>query len=390
MSDNEDGQEKTEEPTSKRLQDARRKGQIARSKELNTMVITLIGGMALVGMSGHLGQELSEIMTQAFTIAREEMFDPTALLRRLVSAVKDALLMLIPFFIVVVAVAIGSSVALGGIAVSGEAMAPKLSKLNPLKGLKRVFSLKGLMELLKALAKFLLVGGATALALWVSLEEFIGLSRMELGPAVSELAALIGGSFILIATTLILIAMVDVPFQLWDHKKQLKMTKQEIRDEMKETEGRPEVKGRIRSLQREMAQRRMMEEVPKADVIVTNPTHYAVALRYDQFSMQAPKVVAKGAELVAANIRRIGTEHNVPVIEAPMLARAIYAHSELGENIPAGLYLAVAKLLAYVFQLRAYAREGGLKPEQPGELPVPEELQVPAKEGERRKANDNW
>lgn len=381
MADNEDGQEKTEEPTSKRLQDAKRKGQIARSKELNTMAITLIGGMALVGMSGHLGQELSEIMTQAFTIAREEMFDPTALLRRLVSAVKDALLMLIPFFAVVVAVAIGSSVALGGIAVSGEAMAPKLSKLNPLKGLKRIFSVKGLVELLKALAKFLLVGGATALVLWVSLEEFIGLSRMELGPAVSELATLIGGSFILIATTLILIAMVDVPFQLWDHKKQLKMTKQEIRDEMKETEGRPEVKGRIRSLQREMAQRRMMEEVPKADVIVTNPTHYAVALRYDQFSMQAPKVVAKGTDLVAANIRRIGSEHNVPVIEAPMLARAIHAHSELGENIPAGLYLAVAKLLAYVFQLRAYASEGGLKPEQPRELPVPEDLQVPANEG---------
>ena len=381
MADNEDGQEKTEEPTSKRLQDAKRKGQIARSKELNTMAITLIGGMALVGMSGHLGQELSEIMTQAFTIAREEMFDPTALLRRLVSAVKDALLMLIPFFAVVVAVAIGSSVALGGIAVSGEAMAPKLSKLNPLKGLKRIFSVKGLVELLKALAKFLLVGGATALVLWVSLEEFIGLSRMELGPAVSELATLIGGSFILIATTLIQIAMVDVPFQLWDHKKQLKMTKQEIRDEMKETEGRPEVKGRIRSLQREMAQRRMMEEVPKADVIVTNPTHYAVALRYDQFSMQAPKVVAKGTDLVAANIRRIGSEHNVPVIEAPMLARAIHAHSELGENIPAGLYLAVAKLLAYVFQLRAYASEGGLKPEQPRELPVPEDLQVPANEG---------
>ena len=381
MADNEDGQEKTEEPTSKRLQDARRKGQIARSKELNTMAITLIGGMALVAMSGHLGQELSEIMTQAFTIAREEMFDPTALLRRLVSAVKDALLMLIPFFALVVAVAIGSSVALGGIAVSGEAMAPKLSKLNPLKGFKRIFSVKGLMELFKALAKFLLVGGATALVLWVSLEEFIGLSRMELGPAVSELATLIGGSFILITTTLILIAMVDVPFQLWDHKKQLKMTKQEIRDEMKETEGRPEVKGRIRSLQREMAQRRMMEEVPKADVIVTNPTHYAVALRYDQFSMQAPKVVAKGTDLVAANIRRIGSEHNVPVIEAPMLARAIHAHSEMGENIPAGLYLAVAKLLAYVFQLRAYASEGGLKPEQPGELPVPEELQVPEKEG---------
>jgi len=378
MAENEDGQEKTEQPTSKRLDDSRRKGQVARSKELNTMAITLVGGMALVGLSSHMGSGLSGIMSGNFRISREDMFDTSAMLHRLVESIGDALLMLAPFFAIVAVVAVASSVALGGFTLSGEAMTPKLSKLNPIKGLGRLFSVKGLMELVKAMAKFLLVGGATALVLWVLVEEFIGLGRMELGPAVVEMGSLIGGSFVLVASTLILIALVDVPFQLWDHKRQLKMTKQEIREEMKETEGRPEVKGRIRSLQREMAQRRMMDEVPKADVIVTNPTHYAVALRYDQTTMQAPRVVAKGADLVAANIRRVAGEHDVPVVEAPMLARAIHAHAELGDAIPSELYLAVAKLLAYVFQLRAYNSGDGQKPELPGDLPVPEDLQVPA------------
>jgi len=378
MAENEDGQEKTEQPTSKRLDDSRRKGQVARSKELNTMAITLVGGAALVGLSSHMGSGLSRIMRGNFQISRADMFDSTAMLHRLVQAIGDALLMLAPFFAIVALVAVASSVALGGITISGEAMTPKLSKLNPIKGLGRVFSVKGLMELVKAMAKFLLVGGTTALVLWLLVDEFIGLGRMELGPAVVEMGSLIGGSFVLIASTLILIALIDVPFQLWDHKRQLKMTKQEIREEMKETEGRPEVKGRIRSLQREMAQRRMMDEVPKADVIVTNPTHYAVALRYDQTTMQAPRVVAKGADLVAANIRRVASEHAVPVVEAPMLARAIHAHAELGDAIPSELYLAVAKLLAYVFQLRAYNSGAGQKPELPRDLPVPEDLQVPA------------
>jgi len=378
MAENKDGQEKTEQPTAKRLDDSRRKGQVARSKELNTMAITLVGGVALVGLSSHMGSGLSRIMSGNFRISREDMFDTSTMLHRLVESIGDALLMLAPFFAIVAVVAVASSVALGGFTLSGEAMTPKLSKLNPIKGLGRLFSVKGLMELVKAMAKFLLVGGTTVLVLWVLVEEFIGLGRMELGPAVVEMGSLIGGSFVLVASTLILIALVDVPFQLWDHKRQLKMTKQEIREEMKETEGRPEVKGRIRSLQREMAQRRMMDEVPKADVIVTNPTHYAVALRYDQTTMQAPRVVAKGADLVAANIRRVASEHDVPVVEAPMLARAIHAHAELGDAIPSELYLAVAKLLAYVFQLRAYNSGDGQKPELPRDLPVPEDLQVPA------------
>jgi flagellar biosynthetic protein FlhB len=192
-----------------------------------------------------------------------------------------------------------------------------------------------------------------------------------------QMGSLIGWSFVMISATLILVAAIDVPFQLWDHKRQMKMTRQEVREEMKETEGRPEVKGRIRSLQRELAQRRMMEEVPEADVIVTNPTHYAVALRYEQSRMLAPKVVAKGADLVAANIRKVGAENDVPLVESPLLARALFFSTELGQTIPAGLYLAVAKILAYVFQLRVYDSDGGEKPEFPTELSIPEEFQYP-------------
>ncbi len=382
MAENQDGQEKTEQPTAKRLDEAKKKGQIPRSKEMNTMAVTLVGGIALVGMSGHMGAGFSEIMSSGFSIERADIFDPGSLLRRLAAAVMDALMILAPLFLAVAVAAVLSSLALGGMAFSGQAMTPKLSKLNPLKGMKRILSVKALVELLKAMAKFVLIGGATTFLLWVLLDDFVALSRLDPGPAVMELVWLVGGSFVLIATSLILIAMIDVPFQVWDHKRQLKMTRQEVRDELKETEGRPEVKGRIRSLQREIAQRRMMEQVPNADVIVTNPTHYAVALQYDQTTMAAPKVVAKGVELVAANIRRVADEHQVPIMEAPALARAIHTHTELNETIPVGLYLAVAKLLAYVFQLKAYHRGQGERPGYPDHLEVPPDLQVPGAEAD--------
>ncbi len=380
MAENQDGQEKTEQPTAKRLDDARKKGQVARSRELNTMAVTLVGAIALISMSGHFGAGLREVMTNNLSVARADLFEPLAMIRHLADGIRDALWMLAPFFLILMAVAVLASVALGGFSFSTEALAPKFEKLNPLKGMKRIFSLKGLVELVKALLKFLLIAGVTGLVLWLSVEDFIGLSRMEIGPALAEVGALVGGSCIILASTLILIALMDVPFQLWDHKRQMRMTRQEVREEMKETDGRPEVKSRIRSLQREMAMRRMMDEVPKADVVVTNPTHYAVALRYDQDSMSAPKVVAKGKELVAANIRNIAAENDVPLVESPMLARALYFSTELGDAIPAGLYLAVAKLLAYVFQLRVYWTDGGEKPRPPEDLPVPDEYQVPADE----------
>ncbi len=373
MAENKNGQDKTEEPTAKRLEDSRKKGQVPRSRELNTMAITLVGTLSLVLMSGQMGDGLSQLMGDNFTISRVEVFDSNVMLERLKQATIDSFLLLGPFFIIMPVVAILSSVILGGIAFSTQAMAPKLSKLSPLKGFKRMVSVKSLVELLKTLAKFGLVGGVTALLLNYLIEDFLVLNTMELHQGVSRMGDLIGWSIVLISSTLIFVAMIDVPFQIWDHKKQLKMTRQEIRDEMKETDGRPEVKSRIRQLQHEMAQRRMMDEVPKADVIVTNPTHYAVALRYDQINMGAPKLVAKGADLIAANIRNVATEANVPIIESPILARAIYFSTDLDRAIPAGLYHVVAKLLAYIFQLKVYTEQGGLLPGEP-DLSVPEDF----------------
>ena len=373
MAENQDGQEKTEQPTAKRLEDAKRKGQVPRSRELNTMAVTMIGVVSLVVMSRPLGNSLSEMMSQRFVLTREEIFDINSMLIHLGEGIGQAFFSLIPFFLAVIIAAIISSIALGGFSFSGEALTPKLDKLSPIKGLKRVFSARGLIELVKAMAKFLLIGGITILLLYISLDKFLSLHAMDMTQAIDRLNGLIGWAVILMTSTLIIVAAIDVPFQLWEHKRQLKMTRQELRDEMKETEGKPEVKSRIRQLQREMAQRRMMEEVPKADVIVTNPTHYAVALKYDPESMHAPKLLAKGADLVAMNIRQVAKEAGVPMVESPPLARAIYYHTELDAYIPAGLYLAVARLLAYVFQLRAYRAEGGERPEMPEDLEVPDE-----------------
>ncbi|MEJ2464234.1 MAG: flagellar biosynthesis protein FlhB [Candidatus Thiodiazotropha sp.] len=374
MAENQDGQERTEEPTAKRLDDAKRKGQVPRSRELNTMAVTLTGVVGLAMMSRSLGHSLSEMMSERFVLTREEIFDTNSMIINLGQGVGEAFLSLVPFFLMVIVAAIFSSVALGGFSFSGEALTPKLDKLSPLKGIKRVFSARGLVELLKAMAKFLLIGGITILLLYNTLNKYLALHHMDMVQAISHLNGLIGWSVILLASSLILLAAIDVPFQLWDHKRQLKMTRQELRDEMKETEGKPEIKSKIRQMQREMAQRRMMEQVPKADVIVTNPTHFAVALQYDPEHMHAPKMVAKGADLIAMNIRQVAKEHKVPLVESPVLARAIYYHTEIDSYIPAGLYLAVARLLAYVFQLRAYHTEGGQRPQMPEDLTVPEEF----------------
>jgi flagellar biosynthetic protein FlhB len=372
MAENQDGQEKTHDPTAKRLLDARRKGQVPRSRELNTMAITLLGAATMIALAPRFTDGLHDLFVGQFVLDRRDVFDPHALINHLAAAIADALWMLMPFFLAMVAVAVLSSIALGGFNISAEAMQPKWSKLDPIKGMKRVFSVKGLMELLKSMGKFVLVGAATALLLYVWAEELLLLGDLDIDVALRQGMTMVGWSALLIASTLILLAMIDVPFQLWQFRRDLKMTQQEVRDELKETEGKPEVRNRIRKTQMEMAQRRMMEAVPNADVVVTNPTHYAVALRYDPDRMAAPVVVAKGRELVAANIRRVGEAHGVPMVEAPVLARAIYFNTELQQQIPAALFLAVAQLLAYVFQLHAYRREGGDIPSPPAEYPVPE------------------
>jgi flagellar biosynthetic protein FlhB len=373
MAENQDGQEKSEEASSKRLEDARKKGQVPRSRELNTVALMLIGGIALMMMSRYLGSGLWQVMSDNLAPTRADVFDPQAMIRHLAKAAYDALIMLAPLFALLAVLAIASSVALGGFNVSFQAIQPKFSKINPLSGLKRLVSFKGLMELVKSMAKFFLVATAAYWLLKLQMREVLSLGYMELGPAIAIVHDMVGWSFVLMASTLLLVALVDVPFQLWDHANQLKMTKQEVKEERKQSDGNPEVKGRIRSLQRELAFRRMMQDVPQADVIVTNPTHYAVALKYDQNSMQAPKVVAKGVDLIAQNIRRVGLESKVPLVEAPPLARALYHSTEIGAVIPASLYLAIAKLLAYVFQLKAYQGGSGNYPSQP-DFPVPEDL----------------
>lgn len=368
-------QERTEQPTPKRLDDARKKGQIARSRELNTMAVLMAGGGGMLLLSGYLMTGLRNIMTSGLSYEREQIFDSSQIVPLFWQFVADALTTLSPLFILLVFVAMLAPMALGGVSFSVESLAFKWEKLDPIKGLKRVFGPKGLMELVKALAKFAIIGAVTVIFLNSQSDKLLSLARMDIDTALGEVGFLLFWAFFVISSGLILVALVDVPFQLWEHNRQLKMTRQEVRDEYKETDGQPEVKQRIRNLQREMAERRMMQEVPKADVIVTNPTHFAVALRYDQEKMRAPVVIAKGADLIAAEIRKVAKDNDVPVAAAPALTRALFYSTELNDEIPAGLYLAVAQVLAYVFQLRQKAGFKAGKEIEMKDLPIPDDLQ---------------
>jgi len=368
----ETGQERTEQATPKRLREAREKGQVPRSKELNSMALLMAaaGGFLLMGENILTGMQ--EIMSSGLAIEQPRTMDKNSVIELFGSTLMQSLLVVAPLLLLLTVVVVMTPIGLGGWSFSTKAISFKWEKIDPVKGIGRIFALRGLMELLKVLAKFALVAAISIVILWSLVDQILGLGAEALKPALAHVASLCGWSFLACSSVLIIIAAIDVPFQLWQHNKQLKMTKQEVKDEAKETDGRPEVKGRIRALQQELSQRRMMEAVPQADVVITNPTHYAVALRYDQFNMQAPVVVAKGADLVAARIRLLAGQHDVAIVSAPPLARALYASTELNHEIPAGLYVAVANVLSYVYQLNA-AEVGGDIPEEPTDLPIPDE-----------------
>lgn len=368
------GQEKTEEPTGKRLEDARKKGQIARSRELNTFVMLITSATLLLMLGQHMGAGLIEMMHAQFQLSRESIFDPLSVLIHFKRVMLDGVMLIAPFMAVLVIAAIAAPLALGGWVFSWEALEPKLEKLDPIKGIPRLFALRGLIELGKALLKFLLIFAVAMVLFRTFLQELLGLSAEPLEQAIGHGLHIIALCFLLLSASLIVVVMVDVPYQLWDHAKKLKMTLQEIKDEMKETEGSPEVKGRIRRLQMEMAQNRMMAEVPKADVIVTNPSHYAVALKYDPNSSGAPKLVAKGVDLMAAQIRNLAASAKVPMLASPPLARALYYSTDLDKEIPQGLYLAVAQVLAYVYQLKTARQHQWDEPLPPNEIKVPDEF----------------
>ena len=369
----ETGQERTEQATPKRLREAREKGQVPRSKELNSMALLMAaaGGFLLMGETVLTGMQ--NILSNGLAIENVRNMDKYSVVEILGSTLVQSLLVVAPIFLLLTVVVIMTPVGLGGWSFSTKAISFKWEKIDPIKGVGRIFAWRGLMELVKVLAKFGLVAAISAMILWSLIDEILGLGAESLKPALAHVANLCGWSFLASSSALILIAAIDVPFQLWQHAKQLKMTKQEVKDEAKETDGRPEVKGRIRALQQELSQRRMMEAVPEADVVITNPTHYAIALRYDQYNMQAPVVVAKGADLVAARIRMVADQNSVAIVSAPPLARALYASTDLNREIPAGLYVAVANVLSYVYQLNAI-ETGDEIPEQPTDLPIPDEL----------------
>ena len=370
MAEQDSSQERTEQPTPKRLADAKKKGQIPRSRDLNSMVITMLAAVSFLGFGSSMGHQFEAMLIDGLTLDRQDVFDVTAMQVSFAQGIFDGLILIGPFLLIMFVAALIAPISIGGWSFSWEALQPKLEKMDPIKGVKRIFSAKSLMELVKSIAKFVLITGVATAVIWVQAAEFFQLGHEPLKPALAHAASLVGWGFVLVSVALIMISVVDVPFQIWDHNRQMRMTMQEVKDEMKDTEGKPEVKGRIRQLQRQLAERRMMEAVPTADVIVTNPTHFAVALKYDQNGRGAPVVVAKGVDLIAMHIRRVGQQHDVTVLEAPPLARALYHTTELDREIPAGLYLAVAQVLAYVYQLKAVQKNGGKKPAPPKtELP---------------------
>lgn len=366
--------EKTEQPSQRRLDQAREEGQAARSRELSTFSVLFAGGAGLWLMGSSLSAQLTKLLRDGLTLDTTLAFNTDLLLPRLHTLSLEALVAFLPILLLLLVTAALSPLLLNGWIFSLKTLQPNLSKLNPIAGIGRMFSVNSLVELGKAIAKSLVVGGVGAWVIWHNKDSVMMLIAEPLITALPHLGYLLWISFATIMGGMLLIALVDVPFQLWEHNKKLKMTKEEVRQEARESEGDPQVKGRIRSMQREMARRRMMSNIPTADVVVTNPTHYAVALSYSEKGLGAPVVVAKGSHLLAARIREIAIQNNVPILEAPPLARALHKHTELGQAIPEALYNAVAEVLAYVYQLRRYRQGSGVMPEAPHDLPVPPQL----------------
>ncbi|MCL2345659.1 MAG: flagellar biosynthesis protein FlhB [Desulfobulbus sp.] len=365
--------EKTEEPTERRIEQAREKGQVPHSRELGTFLVLMTSAAAIWMLGGWFVRRSVAIGREAFTIDSELAHNPGLLIAHLGSVFGDAFFVFLPLMGVLMLAALLPPFFLNAWVFSPQAMMPDPKRINPLSGIGRMFSWNSLMELAKAVLKAGLVGGVAVLLIWHSRQEIFGLLTESPDVALSHAGRLVSFCFLILVSALALVVVADVPFQLWQYFHKLKMSKDEVRREMKEMMGDPHVKGRIRSIQMQAARKRMMAAVPEANVIVTNPTHFAVALSY-KTGMNAPKVVAKGVGAIALKIREIAAQHGVPILEAPPLARALNKHAELDGEIPAALYSAVAEVLAYVYQLAGWRQAGGAYPTPPRDLPVPPEL----------------
>ncbi len=366
--------EKTEPASQQKLDKAREDGDVPRSRELATCTLLIAAGGGLWATGDNMVRSLNHMLVTGLTLDRAQVYDFELLSARIAGNLGQLFMAFAPLAGILLLVAAATPMLIGGWLFSGKALAPNFGKLNPLTGITNLISKNSLVELGKAIGKAVVVGTISYTVIARQFDAVIGLGVEPLVAGTAHLGHLMLTTFIAIVCGLILIAAIDVPYQLWHYSDKLKMTRDEVKQEAKESDGNPEIKAKIRQQQREMAKRRMMSEIPTADVVVTNPTHYAVALRYADGKMGAPRVVAMGADAVAARIREIAGEHNIPTLEAPPLARALYQHAELGDEIPEALYTAVAEVLAYVFQLRSYAKSGGYKPVLPQELDVPPQM----------------
>ena len=369
MAEEQLGQERTEQPTAKRLTEARKKGQVARSRELNTLLVMLTSALALWLLSGPAISGLTALFSDALSPTGDVLRQAELVPKHLMQVMLSAFLLISPFLAITVLAALAGPAVMGGLLFSADAIAFKAEKLDPIKGLGRVFSTKGLIELVKALLKFFLVLGVAVLIFQFLERDLMALITLDVTEGITRSGSMIMLALVLLSATLVLIAAIDVPYQLWSHNKQMRMTKQEVKDEGKETDGRPEVKARVRQLQREASQRRMLQDIPDADVVITNPTHYSVALKYDKNGTGAPRVVAKGQDLIALKIRTVAIEHDVAIYEEPPLARALHGTTEIGHEIPGPLFLAVARVLAYVYHLRKSEPTDYIPRPGPAELP---------------------
>ncbi len=366
--------EKTEPASAKRLEKAREDGDVPRSRELATVVVLLATGFSFWMLGQKFDDALRVNLSTGLSFDRQSAFDSAYLLNHIIASVFDILVAFAPLAAIILLVGAFSPALMGGWNFSATSLEPKFSRLNPLKGLGNMFSKNSLVELIKAIFKATLVGAVAYSVVSTDLEPLLSLSQLPLHEGIHQVNLLLIKGFLTIVAALVLIAALDVPYQLKHYADKLKMTREEVRQEAKESDGNPEVKARIRQQQREMARRRMMAEIPNADVVITNPTHYAVAIKYSGTSMGAPIVVAKGVDVLALKIREIAAEHQLPLLESPKLARALYAHTELNDEIPEALYTAVAEVLAYVFQLRSYKNGEGEYPELQHKVQVPDAL----------------
>jgi flagellar biosynthetic protein FlhB len=360
-----DDQERTEKPSEKRLREAREKGDVPRSRDLSGALVVLAGIAALMSGSERAFLHARRIYELGFGYSREALFSGELPARVLGAALREALSLLAPVAVATLLATLAAPVLLGGLSFSAQALQPKFERLDPIAGLGRLVSLRGLVELAKSLLKLVFIGAALAWFLWHGQEAMQATGRGTVVAGIALSLSQLGRAALLFGAMLALIGGIDAAYQRFDYGRRLRMTKQELRDEAKESDGNPELKGRIRQVQHQLARRRMMQELPKADVVVTNPTHFAVALKYDDGRMRAPRVVAKGVDVIAMQIRQVAAGHRIPMVEAPPLARALYATTDLGREIPASLYVAVAQVLAYVFQLRQAIAAGDVPPAPP-------------------------